>query len=156
MDVSDLLDILNRAWSQIELINMAAEAGTVTGEAGNAIAWGCIAVQELLDRVKDHLEPRTIRIASKVSFALPEMLSDHAKVTLAINQHTEDADHPEVVALCKRQTEIARAIIGYHPLTTADIVRKVEFLREWTDGTRLTEEEEDALIASMLPEGGAK
>lgn len=58
-NISDAVDLLNRAWSQVELINMAAEAGTVTGEAGNAIAWGCIAVQELIDKVKEHLEPRT-------------------------------------------------------------------------------------------------
>jgi len=54
-DISDTVDLLTRAWSQIELINMAAEAGTVTGEAGNAIAWGCIAVQELIDQAKEHL-----------------------------------------------------------------------------------------------------
>jgi hypothetical protein len=57
-DIGDAVDTLNRAWSMVELINMAAEAGNVTGEAGNAIAWGCIAVQELLSQEKDHLEPR--------------------------------------------------------------------------------------------------
>jgi len=56
-DIGEAVDLLERAWSQIELINMAAESGNVTGEAGNAIAWGCIAVQELLDRVKDAIRP---------------------------------------------------------------------------------------------------
>jgi hypothetical protein len=56
-EIGDAVDVLNRAWSQVELINMAAEAGTVTGEAGNAISWGCISVQELLDQVKTILRP---------------------------------------------------------------------------------------------------
>lgn len=62
-DVFSALDLLGRAWSQIELINMAAEAANVTGEAGNAIAWGCISVQEILDQVKDKLAPRGLRNA---------------------------------------------------------------------------------------------
>lgn len=57
-NIGSAVDTLNRAWSMVELINMAAKAGNVTGEAGNAIAWGCIAVQELLSEVRDHLEPR--------------------------------------------------------------------------------------------------
>lgn len=58
-DIGKAEDILCRAWSQVELINMAAEAGSVTGEAGNAIAWGCISVQELLDQVKEIIRPST-------------------------------------------------------------------------------------------------
>lgn len=59
-NIGNAVDTLNRAWSMVELINMAAEAGNVTGEAGNAIAWGCIAVQELLSEVKVHLEPSAL------------------------------------------------------------------------------------------------
>lgn len=69
-NISEAVDLLNRAWSQIELINMAAEAGNVTGEAGNAIAWGCISVQELLDQVKERLDPRT-EVAAMVLGRVP-------------------------------------------------------------------------------------
>ena len=55
INLDEARNILDRAWSQVELINMAAEAGDVTSHAGDAIAWGCIAVQELLDQVKGYL-----------------------------------------------------------------------------------------------------
>lgn len=55
INLDDARNILDRAWSQVELINMAAEAGDVTSHAGDAIAWGCISVQELLDQVKGYL-----------------------------------------------------------------------------------------------------
>jgi hypothetical protein len=93
--------------------------------------------------------------AGVVSRFLSKLLAEHAAVTAAINRHKGDPDHPEVDALCKRQVAKALEIIGYRPLTKEDERRKAEFLREWTDGALLNEEEQNALIASMLPEGGA-
>lgn len=51
------LDMLDRAWSEIELVSMAAEAGVIECDATNAIAYGCINAQERLRQVKDCLDP---------------------------------------------------------------------------------------------------
>jgi hypothetical protein len=52
LTIGSARNLLSRARSVIEIINMAAEAGTVTGDAGNAIAWTCIHAQDLLDQVE--------------------------------------------------------------------------------------------------------
>jgi hypothetical protein len=83
------------------------------------------------------------------------MLAAHAEITASINRHEGNYDDPKAVGLCERQVENALAIISYRPLTMADAHRKAEFLRDWSADTNLTEEEQNALIASMLPEGGA-
>jgi hypothetical protein len=82
------------------------------------------------------------------------LIANHVEITAAINRTDGDPDEPKTVALCERQCKNALLIISHRPHTKADERRKAEFLREWTEGTNLTEEEQDALIASMLPEGG--
>lgn len=48
-------DLIHRSDMLVELINMAAESSQVTGDAGNAIAWGCVHIRELLDQAGDIL-----------------------------------------------------------------------------------------------------
>ena len=48
-------DLIHRSDMLVELINMAAESGQLAGDAGNAIAWCCIHIRELLDRAGDIL-----------------------------------------------------------------------------------------------------
>ena len=145
-DVFQAVDIINRAWSQVELINMAAEACTVTGEAGNAIAWGCISVQEQLDQVKKLLLADE---GERGERDLTKMLDAYRVAHDKINQ-TEDPKK-EVADLLAT----ALRIISYRPRIKYDERRKAEFLTEYTEGTLLTEAEQNALIASLLPEGGA-
>lgn len=110
---------------------------------------------ELMEPVHDALERHEgVKGGARgASPRLSEMLSEHERVTAGINQH-EDHDGPDVVALCKQQRDNALAIIGHRPVSRADERRKAEFLRDWTDSTYLTEEEQTALIASLMPEGG--
>ncbi|MHA6641319.1 hypothetical protein [Mesorhizobium sp. A623] len=158
-NLSDAVDILNRAWSQVELINMAAEACTVTGEAGNAIAYGCISVQELLKQVNEHLEPRVhalamgfkMEAASNIGHVLSEMLEAYQAVVDKINRTDGDATEDDVTRL----QDTALSIISYRPFTKGDERRKAQFLREYTNGTLLDEEEQKALVASLLSEGAA-
>lgn len=93
--------------------------------------------------------------SKEASLALSELVDKHAEITAAINSTDGDPDATETVALSKRQCDLALAICGYRPLSKPDEVRKAEFLRDWTAGGMLTEAEQKALIASMLPEGGA-
>ncbi|MGB3536825.1 MAG: hypothetical protein WBA42_01560 [Mesorhizobium sp.] len=151
-------DAIERAYSLVELINMASEAGSVTGDAGNAIAWGCVHIRELLERAGENLMDLSKQkggAGSSIDPALAEMLTAHAETTAAINRSEGDPDATETVALLKRQYENAMAIISYRPLTKADEYSKAEFLREWAKGSLFSEREQNALIASMLPEGGA-
>lgn len=46
--LSDIEDLIWRAKSIVELINMASEADIVPPEAGNPIAWGCVHVETVL------------------------------------------------------------------------------------------------------------
>lgn len=87
--------------------------------------------------------------------ALSMLLANHAELKAEINGHEGDCDHPEVSALCERQYQNALAIIGYRPHTKVEENRKAEFLREWTEGCLFSEDEQNALIASMLPEDAA-
>jgi hypothetical protein len=48
-------DLIHRSDMLVELINMAAESGQLTGDAGNAIAWCCVHIRELLDKAGDIL-----------------------------------------------------------------------------------------------------
>lgn len=146
-DIFTALDVLNRAWSQVELINMAAEAANVTGEAGNAIAWGCISVQEQLDQVKALLRADEERGARD----LTEMLAAYNAARCKIDLSDENAADEDVKAM----TDAALRIISYRPGITVDECRKAKFLAEYTDGTLLTEAEQVALVASLMPEGGA-
>lgn len=86
--------------------------------------------------------------------ALPKMIEAHRQTKAAINAHEGEPCHPEVVALCEHFNEIALAICGYRPRTADEQHRKAAFLLDWTEATELTGEEQNALIASMLPEGG--
>lgn len=88
-----------------------------------------------------------------VKSSLAELLNAYAEMRAAINNHSEDAHHPEVVALCRKQAEIATEVCGYRPITKEEQRRKAEFLRDWTADTCLTEEEQTALVASLMPEG---
>lgn len=54
-DLLTVADLVNRADSLVELINMAAEAGTITGQAGQAINWGCVHIHEVLGQVREIL-----------------------------------------------------------------------------------------------------
>lgn len=100
--------------------------------------------QALFDAMRGGADPR-----------LSEMLSEHERLRSSINQHEGAAEDPNVVALGKQQVDNALAIIGYRPTSRADERRKAEFLRDWTDSTNLTEEEQSALLASLMPDGGA-
>jgi hypothetical protein len=88
-----------------------------------------------------------------ISPFLSKLLAEHAEVTAAINR--PECKGKEANRLSDRQCANALRIIGYRPLNNAEALRKAEFLREWTEGTLFTEEEQTALIASMLQEGGA-
>jgi len=144
-------DIINRADHLVELINMAAESSQITGDACNAIAWCCVHIRELLDQAGDVLTAVTKQKGS----ALSELLAVHADLTAAINRHEGGVEDPEVVALMERNYKNALMILGYRPSTDEESRLKAEFLRQWTDGCLLNEEEQKALIVSMLPEGGA-
>jgi len=48
-------DLIHRSDMLVELINMAAESNTLAGDAGNAIAWCCVHIRELLDQADDIL-----------------------------------------------------------------------------------------------------
>lgn len=48
-------DLIDRSDMLVELINMAAESGQITGDAGNAIAWCCVHIRELLDQAGEIL-----------------------------------------------------------------------------------------------------
>lgn len=146
--VFEALDIIGRAWSQVELINMAAEACNVTGAAGNAISWGCISVQEQLDQVKRLLRADEEERGSR---DLTEMLAAYKVLHDQINQSEEAATDAEITDLHAR----AMRIICYRPGIKYDERRKAEFLFEYTEATLLTEAEQNALIASLLPVGGA-
>ena len=54
------LDMLDRAWSEIELVSMAAEEGVIERDATNAIAYGCINAQKHLSQAKDCLALGTL------------------------------------------------------------------------------------------------
>ncbi|KQZ31607.1 hypothetical protein ASD50_15190 [Mesorhizobium sp. Root552] len=151
-DIFTALDILNRAWSQVELINMAAEASNVTGEAGNAIAWGCISVQEQLDQVKALLNADD---KERGDGTLTKMLVVYEAARDRINKHDDNATVEDVGEDLKSMTGAALRIIGYRAVTKFDQRRRAKFLAEYTDGTMLTEAEQDALVASLMPEGGA-
>ncbi|MDR7034522.1 hypothetical protein [Mesorhizobium sp. BE184] len=85
--------------------------------------------------------------------SLRAMIDDHKATADAINQ--TDADDPEVGGLCEKLNKAALAICGYRTVGGHEHRLKAKFLREWTKDTELTGEEQKALIASMLPEGGA-
>jgi len=56
VDLGDVIDLINRSDYMVELINMAAEAGAIGGDAGNAIAWGCVHIRELLDQAGQNVK----------------------------------------------------------------------------------------------------
>jgi len=64
-------DIINRADHLVELINMAAESSQITGDAGNAIAWCCVHIRELLDQAGDVLTA----VTKQKGGALSELLA---------------------------------------------------------------------------------
>ena len=87
---------------------------------------------------------------------LSEMLAGSENALTAINGHDEaDFNDPVLKTLCERRCQLALAICSHRPLSKAEQCAKAEFLRDWTESTPLTDEEQNALIASMLPEGGA-
>lgn len=49
-------DLIHRSDLLVELINMSAESASLTGDAGNAIAWCCVHIRELLDQAGDLLK----------------------------------------------------------------------------------------------------
>jgi hypothetical protein len=94
-------------------------------------------------------------VATGVGQVLSEMLAASENALTAINEHSGvDFNDPALKALCERRCQLALAICGHRPLSMAEQRAKAEFLRDWTELTPLTEEEQNALIASLLPEGG--
>lgn len=147
-EIHDALDVINRAWSLVELINMAAEACNVTGAAGNAIAWGCISAQEQLDQAKKLLRADEEDGARDLTQMLTAYNAIHGKITSSEDDTTADEDGEALVAAALR-------IISYRPQTHTDRCRKAKFLEEYTHGALFTEVEQNALVASLMPEGGA-
>ena len=93
--------------------------------------------------------------AAGIGPVLSELLKASEDARTAIdNFDGDDFNDPVLKALCERRCELALAICGYRPLSHAEQRIKVEFLRDWTECNPLTEEEQNALFASMMPEGG--
>jgi hypothetical protein len=93
-----------------------------------------------------------------VGSVLSELLAAYESARAAINQHEAndvDYDDPVLKALCIRHCELALSICGYRPQSKAEQRIKAEFLRDWSECTLLNEQEQNALIASLMPEGGA-
>jgi hypothetical protein len=159
-DLLDIADTIHQARLLVGCICMAS--ASLRGDERDAISIvGDAAVDKLVEARNaleaiceagqgEGAEPRFV---VNVGHVLSEMLVDYAEVTEAINRPECGSD--EANKLSDQQCEIAMAIIGYRPLTKLDERRKAKFLCEWTKGTMLTEREQTALIASMLPEGGA-
>lgn len=101
--------------------------------------------------------PSDLFVATGVGPVLSEMLDACDNTLNAINAYDDDTpfDDPVLKALCERRCELALAICGHHPRSDIETCRKVEFLRDWTESTPLTETEQNALFASMMTEGGA-
>jgi hypothetical protein len=101
--------------------------------------------------------PSDLFVATGVGHTLSEMLDASESALTAISEYDDLAPltDPTIKALCERRCQLALAICGYRPLSKAEQRAKAEFLRDWTESTPLSEEEQNALIASMLPEGGA-
>lgn len=150
-DFLDLADSLQKAKELIDCIYLAGH-GLGDRMKMNAIVRVASDAANVIERVRDHLENFTERNAGG---ALSELLAAYAGTVASINSHGGEPDHPEVVALCKQLNATILAICGYRPLTEDDERRKAEFLRERFRNDELNVEEQDALIASMLPEGGA-
>jgi hypothetical protein len=85
---------------------------------------------------------------------LAKLVAEHKEITDRINAYEGGGDDPEIGDKCDKQAAIAIKICGYRPQTDDDARLKVEFLQEWSKDTRLDKKEQDALFASMLPEGG--
>jgi hypothetical protein len=83
------------------------------------------------------------------------LIAAHMKATALVNAYEGGYDDDQIGERCDRQSELAIKILGYRPQSEEQARRKVEFLHEWTADTQLTAEEQNALVASMLPEGGA-
>jgi hypothetical protein len=86
---------------------------------------------------------------------LASLIAAHEQVTARVKAYEAGGADPEIGELCDRQDALALAICGFRPTTDEDRHRKGQFLCEWTLGTQLTKGEQEALIATLLPEGGA-
>jgi hypothetical protein len=84
---------------------------------------------------------------------LSSLIAAHAEATALVNEYEGGNDDPKIGEHCDKQISLALAICGYRASTDEERLRKAQFLRDWTRDTHLTEEEQHALIASMLPEG---
>jgi hypothetical protein len=94
-------------------------------------------------------------VATGVGQVLSEMLNASENALTAINEHDgADFNSPVLKTLCERRCQLALSICGHRPLSMAEQRAKAEFLRDWTESTPLTEEEQNALIASLMPKGG--
>lgn len=96
-------------------------------------------------------------VATGVGRVLSEILAACENALTAINGYDDDApfNDPALRELLERRCELALAICAYRPRSKEEQRIKVEFLRDWTDCTQLNEQEQNALFASMMPEGGA-
>jgi hypothetical protein len=136
--------------------DMAAKARHLrkyhTFKMGNLEAWQ---VENLLrsmlpDGERDQLDDD----AEEQRGELATLVAEYKEVTARINAYEGGADDPAIGDHCDKQSAIALKICGYRPQTDDDVRLKVEFLRNWSKDTRLDKKEQDALFASMLPEGG--
>lgn len=161
-DLLDIADTIHQARLLVGCICMAA--ASLSGNERDAISIVGDAARDKLIEARNALEaiceasqgegaePRAIVNGGS---ALSEMLAVHADTVASINRHKGEPDHPEVVALCKQLNATILAICGYHPLTKDDERLRAEFLRERFRNDELNSEEQDALIASLFPEGDA-
>lgn len=85
---------------------------------------------------------------------LASMIAAHREASEYVTAYEGGIDGEEIGEHCDKQIELALKICGYRPKTEGEQISKAEFLRDWTLETQLTSEEQKALIASMLPEGG--
>jgi len=85
---------------------------------------------------------------------LAAMIARHKEITGRINLYESGKDVSDLGELCDEQIALALKICGYRARTDGEQLQKAEFLRDWTRDSQLTEKEQKALIASMLPEGG--
>lgn len=101
--------------------------------------------------------PSDLFVSNGVGHTLSEMIEASERALTTINEYDDFAPltDPAIKALCERRCELALAICSYRPHSMAEQRIKAQFLRDWTESTPLTEEEQNALFASMMPEGGA-
>jgi hypothetical protein len=137
-------------WEQPAATRAGALEALRLAAKGNGIV-GIYIQQNMVESALGYFEQGGI-----IGAELSEMLDASESALTAINEYDDFAPltDPTIKALCERRCQLALAICGHRPRSRAEQQVKAEFLRDWTESTPLSEDEQNALIASMLPEGG--